>query len=121
MKSLISGDAKWNSLLSRAGRSITRKVVNQLTLLIAEAVANAVRHGQAKRVRACLCYENDQMQVEIMDDGRGFPHRAKVQIPEPIQSEELPRSLHQRIANLQGQFQVWTCDSGTRLQFEFPA
>ena len=103
------------------GALITRQVVNQLTLLIAEAVANAVRHGQAKRVRACLCYKNDQMQVEIMDDGRGFPHRAKVRIPEPIQSEELPRSLHQRIANLQGQFQVWTCDLGTRLQFEFPA
>jgi signal transduction histidine kinase len=103
------------------GALISRKVINQLTLLIAEAVANAVRHGQAKRVRARLCYENDQMQVEIKDDGQGFPHRAKVQLPEPIQSDELPRSLHQRIANLQGQFQVWTSDSGTRLQFAFPA
>ena len=121
MKSLISGDAKWNSLSNRAGRSSHAKSSINSTLLIAEAVANAVRHGQAKRVRARLCYENDQMQVEIKDDGRGFPHRAKVQLPEPIQSEELPRSLHQRIANLQGQFQVWTCDSGTRLQFEFPA
>ena len=99
---------------------VTRKTVNQLSLLIAEAVANAVRHGQANRIEARVCYENDQMQVEIRDDGRGFPHRAKVPMPEPIESEELPRSLHQRITNLRGQFQVWTCESGTRLQFEFP-
>jgi signal transduction histidine kinase len=103
-----------------AGALITRQVVNQLTLLIAEAVANAVRHGQAKRVQARLCYENGQMRVEIQDDGRGFPRRAEVRNPEPIQSEEFPRSLHQRIAKLQGQLQVWTCVSGTRLQFAFP-
>ena len=99
---------------------VTRKTINQLSLLIAEAVANAVRHGQANQIQVRTCYENGQMQVDVRDDGQGFPDR-KVQQPVPVQDADLPRSMHQRILELQGQFQVWTCASGTRLQFEFPA
>ena len=98
---------------------VTRKTINQLSLLIAEAVANAVRHGQARHITADVRYDDGQIQMEVKDDGQGFPRDAIVKDAAPVRAEELPRSLQQRMTELQGQFQAWTGASGTRLQFEF--
>ena len=67
-------------------------------LLIAEAVANAVRHGQAKRVRARLCYENDQMQVEIKDDGRGVDRDHEVRTRKGVGLTNIRARLEQLYA-----------------------
>ena len=37
-----------------------------------EAVANAIKHGHARNVRAVLEYEREKVRLSIMDDGRGF-------------------------------------------------
>lgn len=37
-----------------------------------EAVANAIKHGQARIVHAVLRYEADRVRLSITDDGRGF-------------------------------------------------
>lgn len=37
-----------------------------------EALVNAVRHGRATVVKVCLAAEQDQIQLRILDNGRGF-------------------------------------------------
>ena len=37
-----------------------------------EALRNAITHGQPKHVRLLLCYEPEQIRLEVIDDGVGF-------------------------------------------------
>jgi len=37
-----------------------------------EAMTNAIRHGQAKRITICLTFNSDKVQLEIGDDGSGM-------------------------------------------------
>lgn len=47
-------------------------VVAQCVRLVREAVANALKHGQARRVSVTLSYSPHEMRLRITDDGRGF-------------------------------------------------
>jgi len=44
----------------------------QLYRIAQEALANAVRHAQAREVRLEICYEDKALVLRISDDGRGF-------------------------------------------------
>jgi signal transduction histidine kinase len=46
--------------------------------LVREAAANAVRHGGARRIETRLGRENGHLQLEISDDGSGFPGAGRV-------------------------------------------
>ena len=37
-----------------------------------EALSNTLKHSNASRVKVCLSYLDEQLTLEIMDDGRGF-------------------------------------------------
>ncbi len=47
-------------------------VENDLYRISQEAVTNAVRHSEAKRIVLTLTYFDDQTHLSIVDDGRGF-------------------------------------------------
>src|SRR5690606_16689105 len=55
-----------------APRPGTPAVVENLVFIGQEAVSNAVRHGQAKRVTVSLDYRADAMRLTVSDDGNGF-------------------------------------------------
>lgn len=44
----------------------------QLYRIAQEALANAVRHSQARQVRLEVCYETKALVLRVSDDGRGF-------------------------------------------------
>jgi signal transduction histidine kinase len=45
--------------------------------LVQEALTNVVKHADAHRVHVTMCLEDDQLRVEIRDDGRGFDPQAR--------------------------------------------
>jgi signal transduction histidine kinase len=47
-------------------------MVGQLSLMIAEAVSNGVRHGQASTIDVTVQKTNEQLLVIVRDNGRGF-------------------------------------------------
>ena len=59
----------------------SRKTLNQLSLMLAESVANAVRHGAATTVHVTVTCRDSRLEIEVRDDGHGFagsrppPHR----------------------------------------------
>lgn len=40
--------------------------------IVQEAVGNAIKHGEAKKINISLAYENRLLTVQIADDGKGF-------------------------------------------------
>jgi hypothetical protein len=53
-------------------RRLTREQQDVALRVVQEAVANAVRHGEAADVRLTFTYGSDAMTVSVADDGRGF-------------------------------------------------
>lgn len=84
----------------------------ELRLLVREAVANAVRHGQCSQVDLVIEYSQEGLlQVSIDDNGKGFKEN---------HTTNHPRSISERIAALGGQLQVASGASGVRLDIALP-
>ena len=79
--------------------------------LLREAVANAVRHGQATRVEVGLKDGGGDLKMTIEDDGRGFPEG---------DPETRPWSINERVDKLAGRLSVATGPGGTRLEIVLP-
>lgn len=71
--------------------------LHEFEQILREAVANAVRHGNAARVDVHLRKGEGQIVLDIIDDGTGFPAR-----PRPLQ----PRSIAARVADMGGRMTV---------------
>ena len=103
-----------HTCLDAPGQAIRASVAiaHELRLLVREAVANAVRHGQCSRVELTLAQAADgELMVSIHDDGKGFdkgpamPH---------------PRSISERIAAMGGRLRVDSCPAGVKLDIALP-
>jgi len=78
---------------------------------VREAVANAVRHGRARRIRVSLEENEDALLVTIADDGAGFADVVTVR---------RPRSISERVAQLGGKLELETGVEGTTLHLSLP-
>jgi signal transduction histidine kinase/ligand-binding sensor domain-containing protein len=66
-------------------RPLTANVEEELGRIAREAIANAVRHGEPKRIVVSLVYEPSGVRLMVRDDGHGFDTGAPV-------AESPPRS-----------------------------
>src|SRR5206468_4252280 len=48
-------------------------IATHLYRIAQEAISNAIRHGRASRLRICLEESNQQITLEIRDNGAGLP------------------------------------------------
>lgn len=78
--------------------------------LVREAVANAVRHAKAKSIAVQLSSEEDQLRLEITNDGAGSVH---------LKSGS-PWSLRERVDDANGTLMLATRDSGTTVSITLP-
>ena len=87
-------------------------LVHELRQIAREAVANAVRHGQADQVNLVLAHATrDLLQISISDNGKGFTENAGM---------TQPRSIRERVQALGGHLNIFSCGSGARLDIELP-
>jgi len=86
-------------------------LARELGQVVREAVANAVRHGQAGRVDLTIENQGDALRMTILDDGCGFPGGD----PGPG-----PWSIGGRVDKLAGTLHVATGIAGTRLEIVVP-
>jgi signal transduction histidine kinase len=82
--------------------------------LVREAVANAVRHGDARKVTVSLRRDGDYLHLAVADDGRGFPVSAGGAPPTP------PRSLHARVRDARGGLEVRSQPGDTMVLIRLP-
>lgn len=85
-------------------------LVYELQQLVREAVANAVRHGEASTVVIAVTRSGGQLNLSITDNGKGFAEMAKVR----------PRSISERVASLGGTIGVFSRSGETRIDLILP-
>lgn len=77
--------------------------------IVREGIANAVRHGQASRVGIELSAAKGGLQLQISDNGTGFP---------ASQPPATPRSIAERVAALGGTLAITSSPGDTQLNIE---
>ncbi len=97
------------SVTVRGERLLAPEVEHALFRVAQEALANAARHSEARRVKVTLSYPDDAVLLELVDDGRGFVP------PPPAQGMGL-RSMRERLEALGGDLTVESeLGQGTRV------
>lgn len=85
----------------------------EVTQLISEATANAVRHGHATRIDLAVARRAGRLQLRIADNGSG--------ITEPSMGEQRePLSLSTRVADLAGSLAITRFSPGVAMLIELP-
>ena len=79
--------------------------------LVREAVANAVRHGEAKHVSVSIHRAPDHLSLTVTDDGRGFAE-GKVTVA--------PASLNGRVREAHGELKVDSEQGKTTVMIRLP-
>jgi two-component system sensor histidine kinase UhpB len=82
-------------------------------LFFKEAINNAAKYSDAKKVRVCIAQKDHSVEMNISDDGKGFD-TAK------IFNGNGMSSLKKRASELNGDFKITTCiNKGTIVQLKF--
>jgi signal transduction histidine kinase len=81
--------------------------------MLREAVANAVRHGGAKRIDVGLAVANDQLQMRVADNGAGFPKANGI-------SAATPWSLKERVERAHGSIRLDSEPGSTNILISLP-
>jgi PAS domain S-box-containing protein len=96
-------------------QELPKEVCKDVLLVVREALANARRHSAARRVRVALDATDEEIRVEVSDDGAGF---------DPRQSAEGVglSAMRERSAALGGKLEVSSEPAkGTTVRLRFPA
>jgi signal transduction histidine kinase len=93
---------------------LPEEVCKGLLLVVREALANARRHSSARRVRVVLGATEEEILVEVSDDGVGFDSRQS--------TENVGLSaMRERAALLSGRLEIFSEPAeGTRLRLRVP-
>ena len=85
-----------------------------------EALRNAFRHAQARRVELDICYDQHQMRLRIRDDGKGMDSRV-LDGKGQTRHWGLP-GMRERAKLVVTNLEVWSkVDSGTEIELSIPA
>ncbi len=89
-------------------------------LMVHEALANAVRHGEASAAHVGIERRELALVIRIEDDGRGFPFKGRLQSAELAAMQMGPRSLRERAEMLGGTLVVASGDTGATVEISIP-
>ena len=90
----------------------------QVLRIVQEALTNARKHAHARTVSVDIFHQNEELQVEVSDDGQGFN-------PLAVKREEWPhfglQTMQERAEAVGGTFEIEsTPGKGTRVRVSIP-
>jgi signal transduction histidine kinase len=94
----------------------------QLSFLLAESVANAVRHGRASRIGVDVQTSGDRLVLDVCDNGTGFGVGDDVIDPYcgPVSVAAGPVSIRRRVTEFGGSLDVTSSPAGAKLRIRLP-
>jgi signal transduction histidine kinase/ligand-binding sensor domain-containing protein len=103
---------------------LTPFVFEELCLICREALTNAFRHSNARKVVILVVYGRSRFRVEIRDDGRGLPF--DIRRPGALEGHWGIVGMTERAAGIGARFDISTphpgeSRPGTRISIELPA
>ena len=93
---------------------------DEIYRIASEALRNAFRHAEARRIEVQLSYNAKSFELRVRDDGKGID-------PKLLSDEGLPghfglRGMRERAQEIGGKFTVWSAPgSGTEIELSIPA
>jgi signal transduction histidine kinase len=96
-------------------------MVDELVHMIAEATANAARHGHARTLEARIRRDDGTVTLTVDDDGTGFGFDRRLEHAELETSKCGPRSLRERVSMSGGNLSIEKVDQWTRITIKIPA
>jgi len=107
--------------VSPKGATVSQDLGHQLEFILAEASANAVRHGQASRIDVAIETIPDRIRLRISDNGHGLEAKTRAYSQNDMSDLNIgPQSLRKRIAELNGSFSLLSSPQGVELHVELP-
>lgn len=88
--------------------------------LVNEALINAARHAKASSVSVEVRVTGGRVQIEVADNGRGFPFSGKFDLEALRRMDAGPDSLKDRMQDLSGQLEIDSTAHGARLVMTLP-
>jgi signal transduction histidine kinase len=85
---------------------------SQIIAIVQEALANAVRHAQARHIRIHARLVDRRLMLAVQDDGAGFPQRV-------VEGHGL-HNMRDRAALLHGRLEVRPLEKGTAVVLDIP-
>ena len=100
--------------------SVPDYVVNDVFLLIHEALVNAARHARATTLQLALLREPGQLSIAVADDGQGFPFHGEFTLEDLARNQVGPRTLRERVSALGGSLLLESSPEGSRIRLVVP-
>lgn len=88
--------------------------------IVSEAVANAAKHGEARRVTVAVGVEASDICIDITDDGRGFPFNGRYDLPAMMAMKRGPVTLKERVSSLGGEMTIDSSPGAVKLEIRVP-
>jgi signal transduction histidine kinase len=92
----------------------------EIYAIINESVANAAKHATAKRVAVSIDVEDDDVCINVTDDGRGFPFEGRHDLRSLIEMKRGPVTLKERVSSLGGSLVIDSSSAGAKLEIRVP-
>jgi signal transduction histidine kinase len=83
-------------------------------------MVNAARHANASVISVALSVAEDDLKLEVVDDGRGFPFQGTYDLARLDAMNKGPLTLKERVAQLDGDLTLKSMDTGTTLLMRLP-
>ncbi len=81
---------------------------------------NAARHADASAIGVVVEAGEGGLQLEIVDDGRGFPFRGTYDLNALNEMNRGPLTLKERVAELRGDLRLKSLETGSELSIRLP-
>jgi signal transduction histidine kinase len=95
-------------------------LTDQVFLIVQEAVLNAARHADATSIHVKVHAVGPELRVEVSDDGKGFPFSGSYDLAALNASGRGPLTLKERVAELHGELQLESGETGARVMITLP-
>jgi len=99
---------------------VSDSVGGELFNLVAESVANAAKHANASRIDVHVNILDGVADIDIEDNGRGFPFHGTYDLASLDAEHRGPVTLRERVASLRGSLMLHSSQAGARIQMRIP-
>jgi len=122
---LLADETNGNSAVLHVGvegtpRNLHPILRDEVYRIAGEALRNASRHAQARKIEVDIRYDDRQLRLRVRDDGKGID--PKVLAGEGRDGHFGLRGMRERAKAVGGQLDVWSeLDTGTEVELSIPA
>jgi signal transduction histidine kinase len=113
-------DIKVKVRIDEAAERWPMALIEEAYRIVQEGVLNAARHADASLIGVDVSSNGDDLRLEIVDDGCGFPFRGAYDLAALNALNRGPLTLKERVTELRGDLKLRSMDTGTELLISLP-